>query len=131
MHSLVRTYLLGFLYTEQLLHQAPSPGLFHIHLLLCWNLSVAGRIDLVECSWTKFLILMSEGSLVLLWVCLLVDWWIGFIFFHVPQPHSYQLLHAFRIMVILRSLYFLYVILSLVEARNVTLVSDTPSRAIK
>lgn len=74
---------------------------------------------------TKFLILVSEASLVLLWECLLVDWWISVHSFHLPQLHSDPLLHASV------ALYFSIVIPSLVGARSVTLDSGTPSSAFK
>lgn len=61
----------------------------------------------------------------------LVDGWIGFQSFHLLRPHSDPLLHAFRVMVILRALYFSIVTPSLVGARSVTLDSGTPRSATK
>lgn len=127
MNSLVKTHLFSSILSSWYTKAQPWPHPYP--LTITRTLSTSDLFNLAESLLTKFLILVSEGSLVLLWECLLVDWWISFHSFHLPQLHSDPLLHAS--MVIFRALYFSIVIPSLVRARSVTLDSGTPSSAFK
>lgn len=86
------------LYDEQLVCQAPNPGVIHIYWLLCWKMSIVGLLlfffliiflgllDIVE----KFIEKVPDSCIWRLTTSLvgslLTDWWTSFSSLHLPRP---------------------------------------------